>query len=38
VISGFNMAIHIRIHYYFSTFSWVLVSGPPRANPPGSNL
>jgi len=25
---GFNVAIHMRIHHHFSSFFWVLTSGP----------
>jgi len=31
VISGFIVAVHIRIHYYFSTFFTVLASALPSA-------
>ena len=34
MISGFSIAVYIRIHYYFSTFFRVLASGPPSANFP----
>jgi len=38
MISGFSIDIHIRIHFHFSTFFWVLASGPTTVTSAGPLL